>query len=137
LKLSAARAYVDSKEFDKAATELQSVATQSKDTELATIAKLRLARVQIAQKKPDDALATLNGVTPGAFDPRLHEIRGDALYAKGDKSGALKEYLSAKVGGMDRSADNQNLDLKISDLSADNPPPVAQQAPPPPTAATK
>ena len=137
LRLSAARAYVDSKELDKAETELQSVANQSKDTELATIAKLRLARIQIAQKKPDDALNTLNGVKPGAFDPRLHEIRGDALYAKGDKSGALKEYLSAKVGDFDRSSDNQSLDLKISDLSADNPSAVAQQTPPPPTAAAK
>jgi predicted negative regulator of RcsB-dependent stress response len=137
LKLSAARVYVEDGELDKAATELRGAAGHTKDAELATIAQLRLARVQIAQKKPDEALSTLNAIKPGAFDPRLHEIRGDALYAKGDKSGALKEYRSAKSGDFERSFDNPDLDLKISDLSADLPPPVAQQTLPPPTAAAK
>jgi FimV-like protein len=137
VKLSAARAYVESGDLDKAAHELQDVADHSKDSELALLAKLRLARVQIAQKKPDDALATLNSVTPGAFGPRFHEVRGDAYFAKGDRANALKEYLSSKVGDLDRSFDNQGLDLKISDLSADNAPTMAKQTSTPPTAAAK
>jgi predicted negative regulator of RcsB-dependent stress response len=100
---------------------------------------LRLARVQIAQNKADAALATLNGMQPGAFEPRYHEILGDAYYAKGDKATALKEYLKAKVGDFGGSPDSQQLDLKISDLSADNPPAVAKQTvtPPAATAAAK
>ena len=58
----------------------------TKDAELALVARLRLARVQIAQKKPDAALATLNGLKAGAFEPRYHEVLGDAYYAKGDKA---------------------------------------------------
>jgi predicted negative regulator of RcsB-dependent stress response len=137
VKLSAARAYVESGDLDKAAKELHDVSEHSKDPELALLAKLRLARVQIAQKKADEALTTLNGVQPGAFAPRYHEIRGDAFFAKGDKANALKEYLTAKAGDFDRSLDNQGLDLKISDLSAENPPAVAKQTPTPPTAAAK
>jgi FimV-like protein len=137
VKLSAARAYVESGDLDKAAKELQEVAEHSKDSELSLLAKLRLARVQIAQKKADDALATLNSVQPGAFASRFHEVRGDAYFAKGDKPNALKEYLTAKVSDLDRSFDNQGLDLKISDLSGENPPPVTKQPPTPPTAAAK
>jgi predicted negative regulator of RcsB-dependent stress response len=136
-KLMAARMYVDSGEFDKAASELQAVTEHSKDSDLALLALLRLARVQIAQNKADAALATLNGMKPGAFEPRYHEILGDAYYAKGDKATALKEYLKAKVGDFGGS-DSQQLDLKISDLSADSPPSVAKTATPPPaTAAAK
>lgn len=136
-RLMAARMYVDSGELDKAVPELQTVTEHSKDSELALLARLRLARVQIAQNKADAALATLNGMKPGAFEPRYHEILGDAYYAKGDKATALKEYLKAKVGDFGGS-DSQQLDLKISDLSAENPPSVAGTVTPPPaTAAAK
>jgi predicted negative regulator of RcsB-dependent stress response len=136
-KLMAARMYVDSGDLDKAVAELQAVAEHSKDSELELLARLRLARVQIAQKKADAALATLNGVKPGAFEPRYHEILGDAYYAKGDKATALKEYLKAKIADFGDS-DSQQLDLKISDLSADKPPSVAKTvAPPAATAAAK
>jgi predicted negative regulator of RcsB-dependent stress response len=136
-KLMAARVYVDSGELDKAVSELQAVTEHSKDSALALIARLRLARVQIAQNKADAALATLNGMKPGAFEPQYHEILGDASYAKGDKATALKEYLKAKVGDFGGSG-SQQLDLKISDLSADSPPSVAKTVTPPPaTAAAK
>jgi predicted negative regulator of RcsB-dependent stress response len=129
-KLMAARVYVDGGELDKAASELQAVVDHSKDSELALLARLRLARVQIAQKKPDLALTTLNGLKAGAFASRYHEILGDAYYAKGDKPNALKEYLSAKVGDFGGSPDSQELDLKIGDLSGEKPPPVAQASTP-------
>jgi predicted negative regulator of RcsB-dependent stress response len=119
-KLAAAGVYVNVNELDKANTELQAVIQHSKDPHLALLARLRLARVQIAQQKPDDALATLNGVEPGAFASRFHEVRGDANYAKGDKAGALTEYRAAR--GMDMGSgvtDTSLLDLKISDLVAD------------------
>lgn len=134
-KLMAARMYVDSGDLDKAVIELQTVTEHSKDPQLALLARLRLSRVQIAQNKADAALATLNGMKPGAFAPQYHEILGDAYYAKGDKGTALKEYLRAKVGDFSGSPDSQQLDLKISDLSADNPPPVAKQTMTPPAAA--
>jgi predicted negative regulator of RcsB-dependent stress response len=129
-KLMAARMHVDSGDLDKAVSELQDVTEHSKDPQLALLAQLRLARVQIAQNKPDAALATLNGMKAGAFEPRYHEVLGDAYYAKGDKATALKEYLKAKVGDFSGSSDSEQLDLKISDLSADNPPSVAKTVTP-------
>src|SRR5205823_9301260 len=76
------------------------------------------------------SLATLNGVEPGAFAPRYHEVRGDAYYAKGDKANALKEYRSARTLDIGGVTDTSLLDLKISDLVADaSPVPSPAKAP--------
>ena len=115
-RLLAARMYVDEAQLDHAASELAMVAEHSKDQELARIARLRLARVQIAQGKPDSALATLGDSVPGAFAARYHEVRGDAHYAKGDKAAALTEYRSAQSAGAD-GTDSALLQLKIADLA--------------------
>jgi predicted negative regulator of RcsB-dependent stress response len=138
-RLLAARSYVDAGQLDKASGELQAVAEHSKDAELAMIARLRLARVQIAQQKAGLAIVTLSGVQPGAFAPQYHEILGDAYDAKGDKSAALKEYMSAKVGDLRGagSGPGDELDLKIADLSAGTAAaPPATAAVSPATAAT-
>ena len=142
--LAFARVYVDSDKLDKAVTELQTVSQHSKDKQLALLARLRLARVQISQQKPDDALATLNGVEPGSFAARFHEVRGDANLAKGDKAGALTEYrlarsLDSGAGAGGGGGPNSLLDLKISDLVADAAPipSAAQKAPTAQTQATK
>jgi len=115
-KLLAARVYVDDGQLDRAAGELASVVEHSRDRELALVARLRLARVQIAQGKPEAALATLGAdAGAGAFAARYHEVRGDAYYAKGDKAAALTEYRSAQTAG--DGTDAALLGLKIADLN--------------------
>jgi predicted negative regulator of RcsB-dependent stress response len=128
-QLMAARVYVDSNDLDRAAGELASVAEHSKDAELAQVARLRLARVQIAQGKTEAALATLatlNGA--GAFAPRVHEVRGDAYLGKGDTQAALTEYRSARSGS--EGTDAALLDLKIADLATAAPAGAAAAAAP-------
>jgi predicted negative regulator of RcsB-dependent stress response len=120
-RLLGARMYVESGELAQAAGELESVTAHSKDHELALVARLRLARVQIAQGKPDLALATLNAVEPGAFGPSYHEARGDAYYAQGDKAAALTEYRTAAAGATQTAGADPLLDLKIADLAASAP----------------
>ena len=115
-RLLAARMYVDEAQLDHAASELSAVAEHTKDHDLALVARERLARVQIAQGKPDAALATLGAVAdPGAFAGRYHEVRGDAYYAKGDKAAALSEYRSAQ-GARAEGGDSPLLQLKMADL---------------------
>jgi predicted negative regulator of RcsB-dependent stress response len=135
-RLLAARMYVDEAQLDHAAAELTNVAEHSKDQELAWVARLRLARVQIAQGKPDSALATLGaGSDAGAFAARYHEVRGDAYYVKGDKAAALGEYRSAQQAGAE-ATDTTLLQLKIADLDNGAPPAAATAAAPKPGAAT-
>ena len=119
--LIAARVQVESNELDKAAVSLKSVMDNSKDDELRMVARLRLARVQSAQGKYDDALATLKVENSGEFAPRLADIRGDVLLAKGDRAGALKEYLAARASEDNGRIDFELLDLKIRDLGGTPP----------------
>lgn len=124
-KLALVRVYVDTNQLDKAATTLQSVIASTKDKQLALVARLRLARVRIAQKKPDDALVSLDGVDAGAFIALFHEVRGDAEFEKDNKAAALTEYRAARTsdlgpGGAGGAGpgDSALLDLKIADLTA-------------------
>jgi len=135
-RLAFARVYVETNRLDKAAAALETVSQHSKDKQLAVLARLRLARVQISQQKPDDALATLNGVDPGSFVAQFHEVRGDADLAKGDKKGALSEYRVAKTMDTVGGGSDSLLDLKISDLVADAAP-VPAAAAKTPTAQTQ
>jgi len=132
-RLLAARVYVDDGQLDLAARVLADVVQHSKDKDLARIAQLRLARVQIAQGKADSALATLGAAAgAGAFAARYHEVRGDAYYAKGDRAQALTEYRSAQRAS--EGTDAQLLGLKIADLNAGAPaatPAAAAAAKPP------
>ena len=111
--LLAARVQVDTREFDKAAERLKRVMDVSRDAELAIVARGRLARVYLEQDKPDEALALLKGGKDGAFEPRFEEIRGDALLAKGDRSGALTAYRAARSGAAGGAVDAGLLELKI------------------------
>jgi predicted negative regulator of RcsB-dependent stress response len=134
-RLAVARVYVEGNELDKASTELQAVSQHSKDKQLALVARLRLARVLIAQKKPDDALIALDGVDPGAFEALFHEVRGDAEFAKGNKAAALTEYRTARTKDAGGGSDTSLLDLKIADLLAVAAP--SAPAGPTPTAQTQ
>ncbi|HWJ36503.1 MAG TPA: tetratricopeptide repeat protein [Steroidobacteraceae bacterium] len=117
-QLVVARLFVDDGQLANAIAPLTQVMSNSKDTELRHIARLRLARVLIDQGKPDDAIKTLAEDTPGAFAARYHEVRGDAFYAKHDVSGAMTEYKAALSGGDAGSVDSALLQLKIADLGA-------------------
>ena len=119
--LIAARAQVEANELDKAAASLKSVMDNAKDDELRMVARLRLARVQSALGKHDDALATLKVADPGEFAPRLADTRGDVLLAKGDRDGALREYLAARATENNGRVDFDLLDLKIRDLGGTPP----------------
>ena len=119
--LIAARVQVEANELDKAATSLKSVMDNANDDELKMVARLRLARVQSALGKHDEALATLKVDNPGEFAPRLADARGDVLLAKGDRDGALREYLAARTAENDGRIDIELLDLKIRDLGGTPP----------------
>jgi predicted negative regulator of RcsB-dependent stress response len=123
--LMAARFQVEANELDKAAASLKTVMDTAPDDEMRLIARIRLARVQAAQSKYDEALATLKVAEPGDFDTRLADARGDVLLAKGDRAGALREYLAARTGENKGRIDVELLDLKIRDLGGT--PPVSAE----------
>ncbi len=114
-ELMAAGAAVDKLDLPQAASRLRRVQASS-DATLRLVARLRLARVLLAQNQADEALKLLTGVDAGAFAARYAEARGDVLYAKGDRPGALREYKTAREGDP-ATVDTAVLDLKISQLA--------------------
>jgi predicted negative regulator of RcsB-dependent stress response len=120
--LLAARIEVDRGNLGEASTRLERVMGAASDPQLQLIARQRLARVQIAQGNADAALATLAAAEPGAFAARFAEVRGDALYAKGDLPAALSAWREAEAGGTAfggaPTVDYAGLRLKIADLVA-------------------
>jgi predicted negative regulator of RcsB-dependent stress response len=119
--LVAARVQVEANELDKAAASLRFVMDNANDDEIQLIGRLRLARVLSAQNKHDEALALLQVKDAGEFAPRLADTRGDVLLAKGDRDGALREYLAARSAKNDGRLDFDLLDLKIRDLGGTPP----------------
>lgn len=116
-QLLVAQDAVGANDLPRAEAALRNVIANSKDAELVQIANTRLARVLIEQGKSDDALALLDVAKAGAFAAQVHEIRGDALYAKQDTKGARAEYESALAA---YKADGQSnvslLEYKLQDL---------------------
>jgi predicted negative regulator of RcsB-dependent stress response len=131
IELALARAAMDKRDFESAAGHLETVAASTTDAELKRIAQWRLARVRIEQGKPDDALALLASDGAGAFAPHFHEVRGDALAAKGDATGARKEYEAALAAVADGDRETVGLDRAYVELKRDALPaaPAATQSP--------
>ncbi|HVY23836.1 MAG TPA: tetratricopeptide repeat protein [Steroidobacteraceae bacterium] len=120
--LLAAKHAVENGKFDVAASELRTVMDSANDRQLRMVARIRLARVLLQQKKADDALQLLDAGSAGAFAAEMHEVRGDALLSKGDRAGARGEYQAALDAYQnDSSVDTSLLKLKAEELNSDMP----------------
>jgi len=126
--LAIARFDVDTNALEEAAGRLEALAQNSRDQELRVVARLRLARVERAQGKPDLALKTLADPPEGAA-PAFADVRGDVLQDKGDRDGAIaawREALAAKTPGV---VNRELIELKVAALGAPAAPGPAAGAP--------
>ena len=122
-QLVLARLDIEAGDLDAAATALKAVMDTTRDPDLALVARLRLARVQLAKGSHDDALATLDGIDNPAVAARVAELRGDVMLARGKPADALANYRLAQSAadggkGADGLVDQELLKLKIEELSA-------------------
>ncbi|PKH21824.1 hypothetical protein CIG19_14870 [Enterobacterales bacterium CwR94] len=115
--LDLTKQYVDSKQLDKAAEQLQAGLKDTQDANLQAVLSLRLARVQIQQKKADDALKTLDSVKGEGWTAILADIRGDALLSKGDTQGA-RDAWSKGIDSDASSALKEMMQMKMNNLSS-------------------
>lgn len=125
-ELVLARLDVDAGNLTGAESRLAKVASASKDPELRVVARLRVARVQLAQGRYDEALATLDAVAAPAADPRVLDLRGDVKLAQGEKAAALDFWRKADAAvkadpATGAQVDMELLALKIDELSAAGP----------------
>ncbi|MBH0078770.1 YfgM family protein [Pseudoalteromonas sp. NZS11] len=115
----AAKDAVEAKKLDVASEKLSWVVSNTPNKELKAIAITRLARVQIAQTKYDDALTTLNAPLPEAFNANVAELKGDIYTEQGNKDQARTAYQAAiDAGGL---TSNPLLQIKLDDLAVTSP----------------
>jgi predicted negative regulator of RcsB-dependent stress response len=120
-RLLLAKRDVDAGRFEEASKQLRQVVDTAKDEELASIARLRLARLMIQTGKHDEALKLLDIEKAGAFAAPMREIRGDALVAKGDAQGARAEYAAALAEEAKGQFDRATIELKLRDVGGEAP----------------
>jgi predicted negative regulator of RcsB-dependent stress response len=114
-----ARLDVDSGDLASAERRLSGIADGSKDPDLRIVARLRLARVQLAQGRYDDALASLDAVATPAVDARVLELRGDVRLARGDRAAALAEWRKARAAADSDPSTGAQVDLELLQLKID------------------
>lgn len=110
-RLHLAKIAVESKEFDNAKSQLQSVVDDATSAELGELAQLRLARVLIAQKEYDAALQTLSATVSPAFQSAYTELKGDVYMMQDKFDEARTAYEAAQTA--DTTGRNMLLQMKI------------------------
>jgi len=78
-----------------AKTELQWVIDHASDEQLRTIARFRMAQIQLDDRQYDEALKMLDARTDDAFAPIYADLRGDILAAAGKNADARGAYQAA------------------------------------------
>lgn len=115
-RLLMARLRVEQGDLGAAAALLRTLVDESRDPELALVARLRLARVLIADDAGDAALDVLSLDQAGVFAPRFHELRGDIFAGRGETEAAREEYTLALAAGSPDVLDTQVVQFKLDAL---------------------
>lgn len=79
-------------------------------------ARLRMARILLAEGKADEALGLLNQAKPGSFEAAYEELKGDIFVNKGEQGQAQAAYTRALAAMAPTSATRQLVQMKLDDL---------------------
>ena len=102
----------------KAEEELRYVALHSKMMSIQQVAKVRLARIYVAEKAYDKALAELATVSSAAYTPVVNELKGDIYAATGQYEKAVLAYRRAVSEAKVNGIGNIFLEMKTNELAA-------------------
>lgn len=117
--LAIARLRIEEGELEAAGTQLQWVIDNAGTDYLRTIARLRLARVMLAQGDANGAEATLAAAAPGTGDDVMFiELRGDIHGARGEQAQAAEAYRQALMTSKPDYAGRHLLQLKYDNAIA-------------------
>lgn len=93
--LMEAKQAFDKDDLKTAAEKLSWVIENADEAEIKDVARLRLAAVQLDQKKYDAALKTLDAAPADAFSAQFAEMKGDIQLAQAKPTDAAKSYQHA------------------------------------------
>ena len=124
--LLAARVQYDKGQPDAAKASLVWVAENAAEDEYRSIARLRLAGVQLDAKQYDAALKTLDADSAKEFAGLVADRRGDVLLAQGKAAEAKTAYRAAYKAMGEKIDYRRLVEAKLTALGA---PPTAASAP--------
>jgi predicted negative regulator of RcsB-dependent stress response len=123
--LLAARVQFERGQADAAQASLAWAAENAVEDEYRSVARLRLAGLQLQAKAYDAALKTLDGATAPTFAALVADRRGDVLLAQGKTAEARAAYAQARAAMDEKVEYRQLIDAKLTALGA---PPAAASA---------
>lgn len=112
--LIAAKTAVVQNKNDLAAQKLQWVVDHSANNSIKQIARLRQARVLLAQNQPTAAQKVIATVNDPVFQPAIDEVQGDIYTAEGNKDKARQSYQAAQTGFATIIGEDRLLNLKLA-----------------------
>ena len=125
--LATAKLQFDQGQLDAARDTLAWVAEKGIEEEIRTVARLRLAALQVEAKQYDAALKTLDAATAPTFEALVADRRGDVLAAQGKPELARAAYQIAWAAMSDKVDYKRLVEAKLTSLGA-APAPAASAA---------
>lgn len=112
-----ARDAVLRKDYPDAITQLNWVVGHTNNQSIREIARIRIARIQLNDKNPDAALATLKKIDDKNFKGMVDEVKGDAYIALNDRTSARKSYELALQEIPNSEVNRPILEMKFDNLA--------------------
>lgn len=118
--LMLARDATTKKNYEEAKKQLQWVLDKSSIPSLRQIARIRMARILIAENNQADAITLLKKVDDKTFDGLTEEVRGDAYLGMRDVTKARNAYKQALLALPNAEAIRPLLQMKYDNLTTTN-----------------
>ncbi|MCB1748920.1 MAG: tetratricopeptide repeat protein [Gammaproteobacteria bacterium] len=113
-----AKLAADTEDYARARELLTPLVEGAGDSEVAPLARARLARLALAEGNADTAAAYMAKVPPTADEDRFAELRGDILVAQGKPDAARPLYLEALALAEKLGLERGAIQLKLDNLGA-------------------
>lgn len=115
--LMLAKQFVAHQKYDDAILQLHWVIDHARSKSFSQIARIRLARIYLEQKKPQETLTTLETTTDQTFSGLVNEIRGDAYLVLNQPKKARRAYQSALNTDKTNLMERPLLQMKLNDTN--------------------
>lgn len=117
-RLVLAKVFVNKVDYAKARGMLEKVVEKSRISAFKQMAKIRIARLLVAEKSYDQALTELSVVDDTAYMPVINELKGDIYTAVGKYQEAILSYKEAITEVRTHGMGNLFLEMKTNELAA-------------------
>ena len=111
-----AKLFVEKNDYSAATEHLQWVIDNASENEFQLLARLRLARILLAEDKPEQSIELLDAVDPGEFLASYEELKGDSYIKQGKTEDARNAYNNALSNQKISGRDNSILEMKLGNL---------------------